>query len=59
MILIVYWRILMEIKDLLDRFEILFPQKEKITFELKECLMTDKELELVNKGTKIKDPWPF
>ena len=36
-----------------------YPQKEKITFELKECLMTDKELELVNKGTKIKDPWPF
>jgi len=36
-----------------------YPQKEKIMFELKECLMTDKELELVNKGTKIKDPWPF
>jgi G3E family GTPase len=36
-----------------------YPQKEKITFELNECLMTDKELELVNKGTKIKDPWPF
>jgi G3E family GTPase len=36
-----------------------YPQKEKITFELKKCLMTDKELELVNKGTKIKDPWPF
>lgn len=36
-----------------------YPQKEKITFELKACLMTDKELELVNKGTKIKDPWPF
>lgn len=36
-----------------------YPQKEKITLELKECLMTDKELELVNKGTKIKDPWPF
>ena len=36
-----------------------YPQNEKITFELKECLMTDKELELVNKGTKIKDPWPF
>jgi len=36
-----------------------YPQKEKITFEFKECLMTDKELELVNKGTKIKDPWPF
>jgi G3E family GTPase len=36
-----------------------YPQKEKITIELKECLMTDKELELVNKGTKIKDPWPF
>ena len=36
-----------------------YPQKEKFKFELKECLMTDKELELVNKGTKIKDPWPF
>ncbi|WP_134202836.1 GTP-binding protein [uncultured Algoriphagus sp.] len=31
----------------------------KITFELTGCLMTERELDLLEKGAKIKDPWPF
>ncbi|MBY5952812.1 GTP-binding protein [Algoriphagus marincola] len=36
-----------------------YPEVGKITFELTACLMTDRELDLLEKGAKIKDPWPF
>ena len=36
-----------------------FPEVGKITFELTACLMTDRELDLLEKGAKIQDPWPF
>ncbi|WP_035483881.1 GTP-binding protein [Algoriphagus marincola] len=36
-----------------------YPEVGKITFELTVCLMTERELDLLEKGAKIKDPWPF
>ncbi|GMQ26876.1 zinc metallochaperone GTPase ZigA [Algoriphagus sp. oki45] len=36
-----------------------YPEVGKITFELTACLMTDRELDLLAKGAKIQDPWPF
>lgn len=36
-----------------------YPEVGKITFELTACLMTDRELDLLENGAKIKDPWPF
>ncbi|GAB2482344.1 GTP-binding protein [Algoriphagus taiwanensis] len=36
-----------------------FPEIGKITFELTACLMTDREMDLLEKGAKIQDPWPF
>ncbi|GMQ31302.1 GTP-binding protein [Algoriphagus confluentis] len=36
-----------------------YPEVGKITFELTACLMTDRELDLLEKGAKIQDPWPF
>jgi len=36
-----------------------YPEVGKITFELTSCLMTERELDLLEKGAKIQDPWPF
>ncbi|QYH39461.1 GTP-binding protein [Algoriphagus sp. NBT04N3] len=36
-----------------------YPEVEKITLELNACLMTERELDLLEKGAKIQDPWPF
>ena len=36
-----------------------YPEVGKITYELTACLMTDRELDLLEKGAKITDPWPF
>jgi G3E family GTPase len=36
-----------------------YPEVGKITYELTACLMTDREMDLLEKGAKIKDPWPF
>lgn len=36
-----------------------YPEVGKIAYELTACLMTDRELDLLEKGAKIKDPWPF
>jgi G3E family GTPase len=36
-----------------------YPNTEEISAALTTCLMTDRELDLLEKGAKIKDPWPF
>jgi G3E family GTPase len=36
-----------------------YPHMEEICAALTTCLMTDRELDLLEKGAKIKDPWPF
>ena len=36
-----------------------YPDAGKISEELTACLMTDRELDLLEKGAKIQDPWPF
>ncbi len=36
-----------------------YPDAGKISEELTACLMTDRELDLLDKGAKIQDPWPF
>jgi G3E family GTPase len=36
-----------------------YPNMEEISAALTTCLMTDRELDLLEKGAKIKDPWPF
>lgn len=36
-----------------------YPNMEEICAALTTCLMTDRELDLLEKGAKIKDPWPF